>query len=167
MNRTALTIAALIISTPLAAKPLAVSPLSQQLAAKGQQLAAQGKWPEALDQYETAVAADPKNGAAYVAMGRAYEQLGLPGKALRYYRLALDINPADLSALEAQALGMIGKGAPSKAEAPINRIRKLCPKGCPSLTRVDAAMAKTAQKSSANRTVVPRTGLPPKKTQPR
>jgi tetratricopeptide (TPR) repeat protein len=166
MIRSVAVTAMLLMSTAAVAKPT-VSPtanISQQLVARGQIAAAQNKATEALDLYEAALAADPKNMSAYLGLGRAYENLGMQGKALRYYRLALEINPNDLLLLEAQAIGMIAKGAPTKAQAPLDRIRKLCPKGCPSLARVDAAFAKTVQKTGANTRLVPRAALPAKKS---
>jgi tetratricopeptide (TPR) repeat protein len=164
MIRPLAVIFSLIITGPVLAKAAAPATASQQLAARAQSAAALNKTTEALDLYESAVAADPKNIAAYVGLGRTYEAAGMQGRALRYYRLALDINPNDLGALEAQALGMMAKGAPTKAQAPLDRIRKLCPKSCPTLVRVDAAFAKTAQKTGVNNRIVPRTLVPVKKT---
>jgi tetratricopeptide (TPR) repeat protein len=164
MIRFASFICAALLATPVLAKTsVGVTP-SQTLAARAQSALAQNKTTDALDLYESAVAADPKNAAAYVGLGRAYEAAGLQGKALRYYRLALDINPNDINALEAQVAGMMAKGAPSKAQVPLDRLRKLCPKGCAALTRADAAFAKVAQKTSANNRVVPRAAIPVKKT---
>ncbi len=166
MIRFVAVITALIISASATAKPTvtATTGASQQLVLRAQVAATQNKATEALDLYEAALAADPKNMSAYLGLGRAYESIGMQGRALRYYRLALEVNPNDLALLEAQALGMIAKGAPTKAQLPLDRIRKLCPKGCPSLARVDAAFAKSVQKTGANTRVVPRTALPPKKT---
>jgi tetratricopeptide (TPR) repeat protein len=140
-------IAALCWSNIAIAKPSVTVTPSQQLVVRAQNAAAQNKTTEALDLYESAVAADPRNVAAYVGLGRSYEAIGMQGKALRYYRLALDINPNDLNALEAQTIGMIAKATPSKAQLSLDRLRKLCPKGCPSLTQADAAFTKAAQKT--------------------
>jgi tetratricopeptide (TPR) repeat protein len=164
MIRFASFICAALLATPLLAKPAATISPSQALAARAQGALAQNKTADALDLYEAAVAANPKNTNAYVGLGRAYEAAGMQGKALRYYRLALDINPNDVSALEAQVAGMMAKGAPSKAQVPLDRLRKLCPKGCASLTRADAAFAKGAQKTSVNNRIVPRATMPVKKT---
>ncbi len=152
----------LFLATPVCAKPVATATSSQQLAARAQSAAMQNKTSDALDLYEAAVAADPKNLSAYIGLGRSYEAIGMQGRALRYYRLALDINPNDVGALEAQATGMIAKGAPTLAQVPLDRLRKLCPKGCPALARVDAAFAKGAQKTSANTKLVPRAPAPVK-----
>jgi Tfp pilus assembly protein PilF len=170
MIRSVIVTAALLAGASFAgasalAKPTAAPMgMAQQLITRAQAAAAQSKPNDALDLYEAALAADPTNIAAYVGLGRSYETIGMQGRALRYYRLALDINPNDLTVLEAQALGMIAKGAPTKAQVPLDRIRKLCPKGCPSLARVDAAFAKSVQKTGANSVVVPRAALPVKKT---
>jgi Tfp pilus assembly protein PilF len=157
-------ICAALLVTPLLAKPAAPISSSQTLAARAQTALTQNKTTDALDLYEAAVAADPKNTVAYVGLGRTYEAVGMQGRALRYYRLALDINPNDVSALEAQVAGMMAKSAPSKAQVPLDRLRKLCPKGCAALTRADAAFAKGAQKTTANNRVVPRAAIDAKKT---
>jgi Tfp pilus assembly protein PilF len=159
-----ITLVLCLLAAPVVAKPAVTATSSQQLAARAQSAAAQNKTSDALDLYEAAVAADPKNIAAYVGLGHTYEAIGMQGRALRYYRLALDINPNDVGALEAQATGMIAKGAPTKAQVPLDRLRKLCPKGCPALARVDAAFAKGAQKTSANTRLLPRAAAPVKKT---
>jgi tetratricopeptide (TPR) repeat protein len=164
MIRSLVVVFSLVIAGPALAKAVSSVAASQQLMARAQSAAAMNKTTDALDLYEAAVAVDPKNIAAYVGLGRTYEAVGMQGRALRYYRLALDINPNDLAALEAQALGMMAKGAPTKAQVPLDRIRKLCPKGCPTLVRIDAAFAKTAQKTGANNRIVPRAIVPVKKT---
>jgi Tfp pilus assembly protein PilF len=165
MLRSAIVIVSLCLAnTALAKTTAAPVAVSQQLVARAQAAVLQSKTTDALDLYEAALAADPKNMSAYLGLGRAYEGIGMQGRALRYYRLALEINPNDVAVLEAQALGMIAKGAPTKAQVPLDRIRKLCPKGCPSLARVDAAFTKTVQKTGANTRIVPRAALPVKKT---
>ena len=139
---------ALALSLPqlaLAAPPT----LSQQMMKKAATAVSAGKLTDALDLYESAVAADPKNGAAYVGLGKVYEQLGLPGHGLRYYRQALDINPTDLDALEAQAAGLAARGSPSKADESVARLAKLCPKGCAQLTRANAAISKARLAAAA------------------
>ena len=146
MLRAVLIASALVAALPALAAPQTVS---GQLASRAATAASAGKLTEALDLYESAVVADPRNASAYLAMGRVYEQLGLPGKALRYYRLALDINPADLNALEAQATGLAARGAPSKADATVDRIARLCPKGCPQLVRANAALSKARLAAAA------------------
>ncbi len=115
---------------------------------------------DALNFYESAAALDPNNAAPYIGMAKAYEQLGLRGKALRYYREALMINPNDQDALEAQAIGMIARGKPDQARANLDRLHRICVKGCPSIAHVEAALSKPVTQSSMNTKVQPRRELP-------
>jgi tetratricopeptide (TPR) repeat protein len=142
------------LAMPAAAQQTRGTPInaaSQELTRQGLAAFAEGKNADALDLLETAVAADPRNGAAYVAMGRAYEKLGLPGKALRTYRQALTINPNDVAALEAQAMGFLGKGMAQQARANATRLQRLCNSGCGGVVaRLNSAIAQNAAKTTAN-----------------
>jgi Tfp pilus assembly protein PilF len=71
-----------------------LKPVSLQMAASGQAALAAGKPQDAIDSFEAALASDPRNVAAFSGIARAYEALGLPGKAVKYYREALALNPS-------------------------------------------------------------------------
>jgi tetratricopeptide (TPR) repeat protein len=96
----------------------------------------------AADSYEAALAADPRNRAAYVGLARVAEAQGLPGKAIRLYREALQIEPNDLVALEGQSVALARRGAIERAKANLERIRVLCAQPCASAARVSAAIAR-------------------------
>lgn len=53
----------------------------------------------AVLQFERAITADPRNARAFAWLGYAHGQAGRPELARKYYRLALDIDPADVKAL--------------------------------------------------------------------
>jgi tetratricopeptide (TPR) repeat protein len=134
---------------PTEAKLLPSVALSNDLLAQARLAQLAGKQAEALDLYETAALANPANPAAYVGMARAFEALGMQGKALRYYREALELNPNDVGVLESQTLLMIAKGNLVKADAGFARMKKLCAKtACPAVARVDAALAKARTQTS-------------------
>lgn len=141
------------------AKPVPINPASN-LIRQAQTALAANKATDALNFYESAAAVDPNSAAPYTGMAKAYEQLGLRGKALRYYREALMINPNDQDALEAQAIGMIARGKPEQARANLDRLHRICLKGCPSIAHVEAALSKPATQSSMNTKVQPRRELP-------
>jgi tetratricopeptide (TPR) repeat protein len=154
---TSLLVASTLAAAPTANAKVSVSAgLASELVAQARVAMAAGKQAEALDLYETAALADPTSAAPYVGMARTYEALGLQGKALRYYREALELTPNDLSVLESQALLMIAKGNVAKAEAGLARMKKLCAKtACPAVPRVDAALAKARTQTSMNGRVSP------------
>ncbi len=141
----------ILVVSALSAPSVMANPASADLVAQGQLALTANKPAEALDLFETASLADPASVAAYAGMARSYDALGLPGKALRYYREALELAPNDVSLLEAQALGMIAKGNMTKAQVALDRVRKICAKsGCVAITRIDAAMAKARTQTSMN-----------------
>ncbi len=151
-----LVVAALSMAVPAFAKLPNNNALANDLIIQAKAAAAANKPNEALDLYEAAMLANPASAVPFVGMARTYEGLGLPGKALRYYREALDINPNDVSVLESQAMLMIAKGNVEKARTGLARIKKLCAKtACPSVARVDAALAKAGTQTSMNGRIAP------------
>jgi Tfp pilus assembly protein PilF len=119
-----------------------IAPLSLQMMTAGEAKLAAGKPDAATDSFEAALAADPRNRRAYMGLARAAEVQGLPGKAVRFYREALELDPNDLSALEAQGLALVERGASARAGDNLERVKKLCQGSCPQADRLAAAIAK-------------------------
>jgi len=119
-----------------------LAPLSLQMLKAGEAQLAAGNASAATDKFEAALAADPRNRLAFVGMARAAEAQGLPGKAVRFYREALEIDPNDLSVLELQGMAFVERGAKSRAEDNLVRVRKLCEADCPQADRLAAAIAR-------------------------
>lgn len=134
----------LIASVAVGAPPAGddvLKPLSVQMAARGDAALAKGESAGAIDAYEAALAADPKNVAAFVGIAHAYEKLGLPGKAVKYYREALALNPSDLIALEGQGKALIARGATARAQVNLARIKALCKADCSAAARLQMALS--------------------------
>lgn len=119
-----------------------IAPLSLEKLKAGEALLAQGKAQDATDQFEAALAADPRNRQAYIGLARAAEADGLPGKAVRFYREALEIEPNDLAALEMQGVALVERGAKARAESNLERVKTLCEGPCPQADRLAAAIAR-------------------------
>lgn len=117
-----------------------LSPLSLAMVKSGNALLAKGQNQAATDHFEAALAADPRNRDAYLGLARVAEAEGLPGKAVRFYREALAINPNDLMTLELQGLALVERGAKARAEANVERMRTLCNGPCPQADRLQAAI---------------------------
>lgn len=100
------------------------------------------QYPQATDSFESALAADPRNRQAWLGMARAAEAQGLPGKAIRYYREALAIDPNDVAVLALQGGVMVERGATARAKANLERIQHLCAAPCPPADRLAAAIAR-------------------------
>lgn len=119
-----------------------ISPQSVALMVQANQLSAAGKYDEAAGLLETALAVDPRNRGAFVALARVAEKQGLPGKAIRFYREALLIEPNDISALAGQGEAMVAKGAITKAKENLARIKQLCIAACPEQQQLAMAIEK-------------------------
>ncbi len=130
---------------PAPARGLADAQLAPQSLASqkaGEAKLAAGQRQAAIDSFEAALAADPRNLQAYHGLAKAAEADGLPGKAVRFYREALQIDPNDLVALERQGIALMARGATARAEANLERLKTLCASPCSSADRLAAAIAK-------------------------
>lgn len=95
----------------------------------------------AVDLYETALAVDPRNRAAYIGLAQIARSQNLPGKAIRLYKEALLVEPNDLDALAGQGEALVQRGALEKAKLNLARIKSLCPNGCVQTAQLDRAIA--------------------------
>jgi Tfp pilus assembly protein PilF len=144
----------LILLSALLALPVVAAPrddvlksASVRMADIGKAALAKGDAMMAIDAFEAALASDPKNVGAYTGMAMAYEKLELPGKAVRYYREALALNPSDLVALEGQGKALIARGATARAQVNLARIKALCKAECPPAARLQTALTTAATKA--------------------
>src|SRR3546814_12104618 len=76
----------------------------------------------AADTLETALAVDPRNRAAFVALGDVTHKRGMPGKAIRLYREALNLDPNDIAALRGEGEALVARGAVAQAKADLAKI---------------------------------------------
>lgn len=115
---------------------------SVELQKQGEALYSAGKFNEATDSLETALAVDPRNRAAFVSLARVAERQKLFGKAIRLTSKALLLEPNDTSALAVQGEAMVELGALARAQANLQKLKTLCPKGCAPLTELSAAVVR-------------------------
>jgi Tfp pilus assembly protein PilF len=123
-----------------------INPLSISLVAQGKEAADAEKYDAAIDSLEAALAVDPRNRGALIAMAEVAKKQGLPGKAIRLYREALLIEPTDVTALAGQGSAMVQRGAVERARENLTRIGQLCPTVCPEQTELAAVIEKGAAK---------------------
>jgi tetratricopeptide (TPR) repeat protein len=107
---------------------------------QGQALLAAGKVEEAIDSFEAALTVDPAYTAIYVRLAEASRQQGLQGKAIRYYREALDREPDNLNAISGEGQAMLEKGALEKARRNLAQLQSLCGAACPQARELAAAI---------------------------
>lgn len=118
-----------------------LKPASLRSADAGRTALAKGDANTAIDNFEAALASDPKNVSAFNGIAASYEKLGLPGKAVKYYREALVLNPSDIAALEGQGRAYVSRGATARAQVNLARIKALCKADCSAADRLQAAIS--------------------------
>jgi Tfp pilus assembly protein PilF len=119
-----------------------IDPRSVALTQQAQALSAQARYQEATDLLETALAVDPRNRSAYIGLARAAQGLRLPGKAVKFYYEALQLEPNDVNALAGQGEALVQRGAVERARRNLDRIKTLCHNACPQATTLAAVIAK-------------------------
>ncbi len=136
---------ATVSSVSLAKRPdNVISAASVTMTAQGKAALSTQNYDAAVDSLETALAIDPRNREAFVTLAQVAQKQGLPGKAIRFYREALLIEPNDVSALAGQGEAMVQRGAIAKAKENLTRISQLCPMACPEQTKLAAIIEKGA-----------------------
>lgn len=101
-----------------------------------------GTLDQATDLLESALAVDPKNRRAFLELAEIAKAQGLPGKAIRYYREALELEPNDVTALAGQGDALVQKGALVKARENLAKVKRLCGTSCPEEGRLAAVIEK-------------------------
>jgi Tfp pilus assembly protein PilF len=119
-----------------------IDPQSMALLQQGQALTASGQYETAIDTLETALAVDPRNREAFVALARVAQAQKLPGKAVKLYNEALTLEPNDVGALAGQGEALVERGAVARAKRNLDRIKTLCDAPCPQATTLAASIAK-------------------------
>ncbi len=118
---------------------------SIEFMALGEQAQNNGELELARDFYETALAVDPRNGSAFIALAQIARAQGLPGSAIRLYREALILDPNNLAALAGQGETLVQRGAIEKAKVNLSRIRSLCGGSCDQTAQLQSAIDKSEQ----------------------
>lgn len=113
-------------------------------------LGAEKNW-DALDLFEKAVVGNPRNISAYIGLGKAHEALSSISSGIKYYEIALELDPRHLSAWEAKILAHLVISELVQAEEAYSRILAVCAdKPCLEGTRAKAAIDAYRTKVVAN-----------------
>jgi Tfp pilus assembly protein PilF len=131
-----------------------ISPQSLAMANEGAAALKSGDADSAIGWYETALAVDPLNRTAYVALAEIARDQGLKGKAIRLYKEALEIEPNDQKILADQALVMVSKGAIEPAQKNLARLQLLCQANCSSVDAISSAIEKSKEKPAIQASAV-------------
>lgn len=114
--------------------------------AQGEAAQQKGNLELATDLYETALAVDPRNGSAFIALAQIARVQKLPGKAIRFYREALILDPNNLDALAGQGEALVQRGAVEKAKINLSRIETLCRTRCAQTAQLSSAITASEKK---------------------
>jgi Tfp pilus assembly protein PilF len=101
-----------------------------------------GQLDQATDLLESALVVDPKNRRAFHELAEIAKAQGLPGKSIRFYREALELEPNDVTALAGQGDALMQKGAVLKARENLAKVKRLCTSGCAEEARLAAVIEK-------------------------
>jgi len=126
-----------------------IAPKSVELQKQAEALISAGKLEQAEDTLETALAVDPRNRWAFTDLARVAEKQHLFGKAIRMTSKALLLEPNDANAIAIQGEAMVELGASARAQANLQKLQTLCPKGCPALSNLTAAITRGPTVASA------------------
>lgn len=119
-----------------------LDPRVEALLKEGRAALAKGDAGSATDSFEAALAIDPGSPAPLIALADASRHDGLQGKAIHYYREALERDPNNVAAISGEGGAMVEKGALEKARRNLARLEGLCGKGCAETTDLAAAIAR-------------------------
>ena len=115
-------------------------PRAAALVAAGRSQLTAGQPAAAVDSFEAALAIDPGYTAVYLELGEAARAQGLQGKAIRYYREALERDSKNLAALSGEGEAMLEKGAVEKAKRNLAELQSLCGASCSEAQQLAAAI---------------------------
>jgi len=118
------------------------NPHAEALIKDGRAALARGDVGTATDSFEAALAIDPASPAPLIGLADAARRDGLQGKAIHYYREALERDPNNVVAISGEGGAMVEKGALEKARRNLTRLEGLCGKGCAETADLAAVIAR-------------------------
>ncbi|UAB77309.1 hypothetical protein INR77_10855 [Erythrobacter sp. SCSIO 43205] len=106
-------------------------PRAVVLIEEGQKALANGDTQGAIDLFEAAFAVDPAYTPIFLELAEAARRDGLQGKAIAYYREALNRDPDNYAAISGEGEALVERGAVEKAQRNLSRLESLCGATCP------------------------------------
>lgn len=113
---------------------------ARALLKKGREEIAEDRYYEALHYLESAMVAEPANVEALSDLGLVNQRIGDIDGALKYYRIALSLDPGHLPSLARQGMAFLERGQRDEAQENINEIGMLCGKSCPEYQTLTQAL---------------------------
>lgn len=129
-------------SASLSAPVEPVDPRAAALQAQGRSALAAGNNAAATDFLEAALAVQPGNVTIVMDLAAAARQRGMPGEALRYYRMVLTDQPQNVDGLSGEGATLAEMGALDKARQNLTQVQGLCGQDCAATRTLVQAIAK-------------------------
>ncbi len=117
------------------------NPRAEALLAEGRADMRAGELQGAVDAFEAALAVDPGQPEIYLELAEVSRRVGLQGKAIHYYREALEREPSNFAAISGEGEALVEKGAVEKAKRNLAKLESLCGEGCMETRALAAAIA--------------------------
>ncbi|WP_238339189.1 tetratricopeptide repeat protein [Novosphingobium ginsenosidimutans] len=133
-------LAAVTASVSISAPPVPLDPRAAILVADGRKALASGDANAAIDDYEAALAFQPGHVAILLNLAEATRKQGMQGKALRYYREVLEVEPGNIYALSGEGMALAEKGAVERARRNLARLEQVCGANCVPARELAAAI---------------------------
>ncbi len=135
-------LAAVTASVSYSAPPDQLDPRAVTLLEQGRSELAAGRSDAAVDAFEAALTVQPGSISVLLNLAEATRRQGMQGKALHYYREALESDPKNLAAISGEGAALAEKGAVEKARRNLTRLKGLCGDNCDATRQLSAAIAK-------------------------
>lgn len=124
------------------AAPQPLDPRAAQLVSEGKTALAAGNADAAIDAFEAALAVQPGSAEITLGLAEATRRQGMQGKALHYYREAIEREPRNYAAIAGEGQALLEKGAVEKAKRTLTRLQLSCGANCPETKQLAAAIAR-------------------------
>ena len=115
-------------------------PRATALVAEGRTELAAGDVQAAIGTFEAALTIDPAQTAIYLDLADAARAQGLQGKAIHYYREALERDPNNFAAISGEGEALLEKGAVDKARRNLAQLETQCGGQCAETRQLAAAI---------------------------
>jgi tetratricopeptide (TPR) repeat protein len=122
-------------------------PRAAALVAQGKGQLAAGQVQMAVDSFEAALVLDPGSARVYLDLADAARAQGLQGKAIHYYREALERDPQNFAAISGEGEALLEKGAVEKARRKLAQLESLCGSSCDESQQLAAAIQRGPQQA--------------------
>jgi len=120
-------------------------PRAVMLEKQGEAKLASGDVQGAIDDFEAALAIDPGYTAIYLDLGEAARRQGLHGKAIHFYRQALEREPNNFAAISGEGAALVEKGALEKAKRNLSKLETMCGSNCRETKSLSSVIARGPQ----------------------